>query len=376
MYPALAVLHAINRKGWIDREHGIDDEQNSESREDLSHLEILWIGSVGGMEEELVRRERIPFESVPSAGVHGVGIKALPGNLVKLQRGYGKARKILVDYRPDVLFFTGGYVAVPVALAGRKIPSLLFVPDIEPGLALKTIARFADKIAVSVEDSVKYFPRHDVKVTGYPVRSNITKWTKQESKEFFGLEDDLPVLLVFGGSKGAHSINEALWDNLFTLLPDMQIIHISGMHDWDKIQRKIAKENKKDDLLYRYHAYPYLHDEMGAAFAVADLVLSRAGASCLGEFPLFGLPAILVPYPYAWRYQQLNAEYLKDKGAAEIIDDASLNQKMVPVVKNILKDNNRLMKMRAAMKRLAKPEASSEIAKELYSLASPLVGKG
>ena len=132
---------------------------------------MLWIGGEGGMEADLVAREAIPFEAIPAAGVHGVGLRALPGNLWRLVRGTLAARRLVRQFQPDVMLFTGGYVAAPVAVASPGIPKLLYVPDIEPGMALKFLARFANRIAVSAEPSRSYFPRAEkVVVTGYPTR--------------------------------------------------------------------------------------------------------------------------------------------------------------------------------------------------------------
>ena len=155
-------------------------------------------------------------------------------------------------------------------------------------------------------------------MTGYPVRSDLSKWSKENALDRFGLDPNLPALLVFGGSRGAHSINMAVLNILKNLLETVQVIHISGKLDWDQVQN--AHEAIPASLKSRYHPHEYLH-EMGAAFAAADMVISRAGASTLGEYPLFGIPAILVPYPYAWRYQIQNAEYLKNHNAAVVIRD-------------------------------------------------------
>src|ERR1700690_567553 len=137
--------------------------------------ETLWIGGEGGMEAELVKRAAIPFETIPAAGLHGVGLRALPRNTITLLRGVKASMKILREFKPDVLFFTGGYVAGPMAFAGRKIPTLLYVPDIEPGLALKSLARFADVIAVPAPDSQKYFAKKVI-VSGYPLRADLATW--------------------------------------------------------------------------------------------------------------------------------------------------------------------------------------------------------
>ena len=220
VYPALAVLEQLK---------GISSNVSSSS------LELLWIGGEGGMEEELVKRAGVPFQAIPAAGLHGVGPRALPRNTITLMRGLKASMKILQEFQPDVLFFTGGYVAGPMALAGRNIPTLLYVPDIEPGLALKSLARFADRIAVTASDSQKYFSEKAI-VSGYPLRVELTAWDKPKACAALKLDDSLPVLLVFGGSKGARSINEAIVPQLPTLLEMAQVIYISGQLDWAAVQ--------------------------------------------------------------------------------------------------------------------------------------------
>ncbi|MCL4528718.1 MAG: undecaprenyldiphospho-muramoylpentapeptide beta-N-acetylglucosaminyltransferase [Chloroflexi bacterium] len=345
VYPALAVLHALKNK--------------------RSETETLWIGSEGGMEAELVKREGIAFDTIPSAGLHGVGLRALPRNVSQLSKGVLASRRILREFKPDVLFFTGGYVAGPMALAGRRIPTLLYVPDIEPGLALKSLARFADRIAVTAEDSQKYFSRKVI-VTGYPLRADLMSWTKQKARRTLKLDDDLPVLLVVGGSKGARSINQVIVPNLPTLLEMAQVVHISGQLDWEAVQ--IARDGLTSAQRTRYHAFPYLHEEMGAALASADLVVARAGASTLGEFPFFGLPAILIPYPYAWRYQKVNADFLAQRGAAVIIKDEFLKSELLPVVKDLIENPSKRRAMQIAMKSLARVHAANAIAGQLLEL--------
>ena len=266
---------------------------------------MLWVGSEGGMEAELVKRNQIPYAAIPAAGVHGVGWRMLPRNLWQLFRGVLASRRILRQFRPDLLLFTGGYVAVPMAVAGHAVPTLLYVPDIEPGLALKVLARFADRIAVTAESSKKYFRAGaPVTVTGYPIRPELARLERDAARQSLGLAPQGTVLLVMGGSKGARSINRALLAILPDLPVEIQVLHLTGQLDWDEVQG--ARAALPADVAARYHPLPYLHD-MGAALAAADLAVSRAGASTLGEFPLFGLPAILVPYPYAWRYQKVNA---------------------------------------------------------------------
>ncbi len=330
------------------------------------------------MEQDLVKRAGLTYEAIPAAGVHGVGLRALPRNLLQLARGYQKSRQILRSFQPDVLLFTGGYVAVPMALAGLKIPMALYVPDIEPGLALKTLARFADRILLTAQASCAFFSsKARTVVTGYPTRPDLQKWNLDAARQALGLRSDLPALLVFGGSSGARSINQALMANLPGLLQDMQVVHVTGIPGWAETQQKALQHQQQMDpaLFARYKAFPYLHEEMGAAFTAADLVLARAGASTLGEFPIFGLPAVLVPYPYAWRYQQVNAQYLADRGAAEILADSDLQSQILPTVRRLMSDVGQRQKMRQAMQSLAQPQAARSIGQALYRLVYAREGK-
>jgi UDP-N-acetylglucosamine--N-acetylmuramyl-(pentapeptide) pyrophosphoryl-undecaprenol N-acetylglucosamine transferase len=318
------------------------------------------------MEAELIARESVPYKSIPAAGVHGVGLATLPGNLVRSARGYFESRKILREFNPDVLLFTGGYVAVPMALAGIQKESLLYVPDIEPGLALKTIARFADHIALTAPESKAYFAGKSITVTGYPTRKDLFRWDRVKGRDFLGLTSGKPVLLVSGGSKGARSINLAVIAHLPALLNQVELIHISGNLDWEMVQS--AKEGLTAEQRAAYHAWPYLH-EMGAAQACADLAVSMAGASTLGEYPLFGIPSILVPYPYAWRYQKINADYLVQHGAAKMIVNDQLMDQLLPTVENLLAHPEELKRMKSAALSLAVPDAAENIASLVEQLA-------
>jgi UDP-N-acetylglucosamine--N-acetylmuramyl-(pentapeptide) pyrophosphoryl-undecaprenol N-acetylglucosamine transferase len=197
----------------------------------------------------------------------------------------------------------------------------------------------------------------------------LNRWTKVEARSFFAFQEQLPVLMVLGGSRGARSINQALVNALPELLKDLQVIHISGNLDWEMVEQ--FRGGLSTEQLSRYRPYPYLHDEIGAAMALADLVLTRAGASILGELPAFGLPAILVPYPYAWRYQRLNASYLVKRGAAVQLDESQLAGQIIPLVRELLGDKEKLATMSEAMRSLAKPEAATRIATILMNLASP-----
>ncbi|HET7010763.1 MAG TPA: undecaprenyldiphospho-muramoylpentapeptide beta-N-acetylglucosaminyltransferase [Anaerolineales bacterium] len=340
VYPALAIAAALGPKA-----------------------EILWLGGEG-METSLVPRAGIPFASIPAAGVHGVGWRALPGNVMELARGVAAAGAHIRRFRPDVMFLTGGYVGVPTALAGWTVPKVVYVPDIEPGLALRFMARSAKVVAVTAEPSRRFHPRAArVVVTGYPARPTLRPMDRSRARSELGLDPRSPVLLVTGGSQGARSINEAVWARLRQLLLLAQIVHLTGEADWPRASE--ARRTVPESLAARYHAYPYLHDEMARAYASADLVVSRAGASTLGELPLFGLPAILVPYPHAWRYQRVNADYLVERGAAVTLDDSRLETDLVQAVRSLLEDPEGLAAMSAAARRQAAPDAAERIAAEI-----------
>ena len=383
MYPALSVLQALQSR----TEQGSESNSSEQPGPDLAAqasvlntkepITVLWVGGIGGMEADLVKRTGVRYEAIPAGQVHGVSLRSLPANLWRLVCGFFAALRLLRNFRPDVSLFTGGYLAVPVAFAARILrqgKSLLYVPDIEPAWALKMLARFAHQVALTVDETRRFFPKHaNMVVTGYPLRLDLQKWNKAEARLVFALRDDLPVVLVLGGSKGAHSINQALQKALPAMLRQVQVLHISGNLDWSSVE---ANRNKLPvELQARYRAYPYLHKEMGAALRVADLVVSRAGASILGEYPVYGLPAILVPYPYAWRYQRVNAQYLVQLGAAVMIDDAALEENLLPQVQDLLADRERREGMRAALKSLARPEAANEIAGLIQNLASGAAAK-
>ncbi len=351
VYPALAVVEALVEKS-----------------------DILCIGGEGGMEVSLVGRTEISLKTIPAAGVHGVGLSALPKNILQLGQGIFAARKLVQEFKPDVILFTGGYVGIPVAIAGKGIPKVVYTPDIEPALALRGISRSADVITVSADESRPYYgKKKTVKVTGYPTREALHKIEKGRAREIMELKSARPVVLVFGGSRGARSINFALWRSLSSLLKFAEVIHITGELDWPQVERPKLGLGKAE--IARYHPFSYLHEKMIAALGAADLIVSRAGASTLGEYPILGVPSILIPYPNAWRYQKVNADYLAGHGAAVILPDIEIDDRLVPAIENLLSDPSKLSGMAAAAKELAMPEAARSIAVELERYAQGTVSK-
>lgn len=329
---------------------------------------ILWLGTAQGLEAELVPRAGLPFQAIRAAGVHGVGWRRLPGNVWALARGVLDCLSVVRTFRPDALLVTGGFLAVPAALAAwlHRVPVVIYLPDLEPGLALRVVGRIAARVAVTAEVSRRYFDPRRVVVTGYPLRPELAQSERAGAQQQLALDPALPTILVTGGSRGARSLNQAVLAALPDWLKDYQVIHLSGQLDWPEVERAAAALPPAQRA--RYHAFPFLH-EMGLALAAADVVVSRAGASVLGEYPHFGLPAVLVPYPYAWRYQRVNADYLAARGAAVRLDDETLPARLAATVRGLLNDEPRLAAMRAAARAAAQPDAAGRIAQVVTAVA-------
>jgi len=357
VYPALTVLEMLLRR-----------DEPIEGLPSLAPRDLLWIGSRGGMEEELVRRAGIEFVGLPAGGLRGMGLLVKARNGFLIVRSVGRARKLLAGFQPDVVLVTGGYACTAVTLAAwrERIPVAIYLPDVVPGQAIRFLSRFATRILVTSEASAPYFKREKVVITGYPVRPEIYTLDKGQARRDLGLGAEDRTLLVFGGSRGARSINRALVAGLRELLPVCQVVHVTGRLDADWVAG--STHSLPGELLERYHSYAYLHD-MPRALAAADLAVARAGAATLGEFPAAGLPAILVPYPYSGQHQLPNAEYLADSGAARILADEALERELVPSVLRLLHNEQALNSMREAARAMARPDAAQAIARQLWLVA-------
>jgi len=329
------------------------------------------MGSSDGPEGELVRRAGVPFCGITARAVHGLAFWRALLNLVPLIVGLGQAWRMVGEFQPSVCLVTGGYVSVPVALAAwmRRLPVLVYLPDIEPGQAVRFISHFAQRVAATAEDSRAYFPTPKVVVTGYPIRPELKRVDGAAARHVMDLVSDLPTLLVMGGSRGARSINRALTANLEVLLPECQIIHISGHLDAEWVGK--CGDALPRVLRTRYHHYAYLHSrELAQALGAADLVVARAGAATMGEFPAMGLASILVPYPHYWRYQKVNADYLVRHDAAIQLEDERLDVDLAPTVRRLLAAEEERRRMGERARALARPDAARRIANELLQLSS------
>ncbi len=308
----------------------------------------------------------VEFRAIPAGRLRGQNPLSAVGGALLLSRGVLAARRVLREWRPDALLVSGGYVAAPALIAAWTlgIPSMIYLPDIVPGAAVKHLSRFAGKVAVTTRETLSFFPEKGV-VTGYPVRAEFYDLRQDEAREALGLDAEATTVVVFGGSQGARSINMTVINILPELLQRAQVIHATGSRDVNVVQK--AREQLPQALRERYHVHAYL-DDMPKALVAADLAICRAGASTLGELPAAGLPAILVPYPYAGAHQRLNAEYLARYNAALVIEDRDLGVGLLPMLTKLLDDPERLAQMKVEAQKLARPGAAARIVRELWQL--------
>jgi UDP-N-acetylglucosamine--N-acetylmuramyl-(pentapeptide) pyrophosphoryl-undecaprenol N-acetylglucosamine transferase len=354
VYPALTVATALRR---------LVNES----------LELLYIGVAGKMDAELVAREDIPFAAITARPLRVGSLTGTARGGLALVSGVSQAATILRRFNPDVVFATGGYGSVGVGLAARlqKRPLLLFLPDVEPGLAVKALTRVATRIAVTNEPALAAMPPAKTEITGYPVRAEFFEGNRDEARHRLGLDPALPVLLVSGASSGASRINQAVIGWAASFLQGGQIIHICGANDDRWLQRE--REKMPAEARGRYHLYPYLH-EMAFALRAADIAVMRSGASTLGELPATGLPAILVPGEYEGWDQSPNARYLADKGAAVMLPQSQMESHLQKTTLELLADQGRRDRMKDALGMLARPDAASRLAGIVTQMASSPAG--
>ena len=353
MYPILAVVKQL------ESEKG-------------SSLEVCYVGNPSGIEATLATKAGLSFQGISTARLRGSAPWALPFRFAKLARGTTQSMRVIDRFAPQAILATGGYVCAPLIFAAwiRSVPSLMYLPDLAPGLAIRGLARFVTRIAVSFPQSKSFFGPGKAVLTGYPVRGVLFKVDKLASRQRLGLEEGERTLLIFGGSQGAHSINVAVSEVLIELLELCQVVHISGKADepWLRAQ----KDDLTQALAQRYNVHAYLHEEMIDALAAADLVVARAGAATTAEFPALGLPSILIPYPYAGQHQESNADYMVERGAAVKVDDAALRKGvLLGTVTELLEDEQKLASLSDGARRLAQPKAAQRIAQLLEEIARP-----
>ncbi len=329
--------------------------------------EILYIGVTGGMEEDIVPKAGLPFKGIVAAGLERkISLKNLKV-CWQAWRGLHEAGRVLRKWQPAVVIGTGGYVCGPVVLAAARqgIPTLIHEQNALPGLTNRILARFCRLIAVTFADSIPYFPRGArVRLTGLPVRPEILQGDRQAALKKMGLKEERFTVFSFGGSRGSQTINRAMvaMIKVFQDNPRLQILHAAGRAGYDDFRARCRREGIDLAAVSNVIIMPYIYNVQDA-LAVADLVISRAGAATLAELTALGRPAILVPYPYAAEnHQEYNARALAQQGAAQVILDRELTgELLIKKVTGLLDNPGRLAAMSAACLALGRPRALEDI---------------
>jgi UDP-N-acetylglucosamine--N-acetylmuramyl-(pentapeptide) pyrophosphoryl-undecaprenol N-acetylglucosamine transferase len=345
VFPAIAIADALKR---IDQ-----------------RTEILFVGAKGKLEMEKVPAAGYRIEGLDIAGIQRRMTTKNISFPMKLMRSLSKSRRIVKSFMPDAAVGVGGYASGPVLFiaARRGVPTVLQEQNSYAGKTNKWLSRRARKICVAYDNMERYFPADRIVNTGNPVRSSLANITvnRQEALLSFRLSAERKTLLVLGGSLGARTINESISGGLQALLDaGHQVIWQCG-----RFYLKEFETLARHDVVI--HAFI---EDMGKAYAAADVVVARAGALTISELCLVGKPAILVPSPHvAEDHQRKNAMALVEKGAAEMILDSEARQRLVPAVLSLMNNDSRQATLSQGIRALAKPNAADDIAREIMALA-------
>lgn len=326
-----------------------------------SRAEVLFVGTRRGIEYRLLPQLELPLEIIDMVGMIGRGRRGKLELVPKLIRSLFQAQRILRQFKPDLVVGFGGYVSVPVLMAAKilHIPYLIHEQNAIPGLSNKLLARGAALICVSYADTLNYFQRDKVRLTGNPLRQGLDR-----------IEEELPEpgqILVFGGSRGARAINEAMVASLPELLswPEPpQIIHQTGEEDYRQVKQAYkAAGYRNADIV------PFI-ENMAAAYAQSSLIVCRAGATSLAELTVCGRPAILIPFPYAaGDHQNANARALERAGAAVVLQQKDLSGfRLATELRVLLADRGQLQLMAQRGRSIARPDAAAKILAECQKL--------
>jgi UDP-N-acetylglucosamine--N-acetylmuramyl-(pentapeptide) pyrophosphoryl-undecaprenol N-acetylglucosamine transferase len=348
LYPGIAVAQRLMRRG---------------------DCEVLFVGSRRGIESRVLEPFGFRYRGIESRALPRRLSLGLLGALASYAAGFLASLVLCLRFRPDVVVGTGAYASAPVVLAGKfcRRPCVLLEQNSVPGRTNRLLARIADEVHLSFAESRRYFQRKDnLKLTGNPVREGIVRRDRVPVAERYGLALEKSTLLVFGGSRGARRLNQAVVDALPLLerVRKLQIIIQTGQDDYAWVKAELEKSR------IRAVVAPFLSD-IAEAYCLADLVLCRAGATTLAEITACGLPAVLVPYPHAADDHQLrNAEKLVAVGAAELVLDEELTGKrLARVVRRLVMNEHQLRRMAVRSRMVARPSAAERVASSIERLA-------
>ncbi len=345
IYPALAIANEIKRK-------------------DLSS-EILYVGTEKGLEAELVPKEGFKFKTIRVKGMPRKINKESFIALMELLHGLNDAKKIIKEFKPDVVIGTGGYVCGPVVYMAKKmnIPALIHEQNAFPGITNKILSRYVDKVAVTFDEAKKYFKYPDRVVnTGNPIRKEILEIDKEKAYKALDIDKDIPFILSFGGSGGQKKLNDAMYYFIkeATEKEDVQIIHVTGKRFYDEFMSQLKKDNI--DLNKNIRIFPYFY-QIPEAVNIASLVITSSGAITLAEISAVGVPSILIPKSYtAENHQEYNARAFENKGASILVLEKDIKEDVLSgIIYSVVKDKKRLVQMASHSKELGKTDASERI---------------
>jgi UDP-N-acetylglucosamine--N-acetylmuramyl-(pentapeptide) pyrophosphoryl-undecaprenol N-acetylglucosamine transferase len=335
-------------------------------------VELDYVGGARGFERRLVAshpmRRELPYHELMVRSLRSAGLSVHTAlDPIRLAGSVPQAWRLLGRLRPEALFTTGGYLALPLVLAARArgIPTLVWEGNVLPGRATRAIGRYATRVAVSFPPTLGAFPGNSF-VSGTPIRS-FAGIGREAARHAFGVGPDERLLLVFGGSQAVTRLNAAVTEALPRLLPDWHVLHLAG--EAGMADAGAARQRLPAELRSRYAPEPFLTDRMADALVAADLVVGRAGSSTCAELTAVGVASVLVPYPFAGAHQRYNAAYLADEGAAVLVADEELTADRLVAEAGDLRDDATREAMAAAARRLGRPDAARSLADELVAMA-------
>ena len=285
--------------------------------------EIYYIGSYDGIEKKLIEELGIPYYGISSGKLRRYFDWKNFSDPFRVLKGFSQAKKLLKQIQPDVVFSKGGFVTVPVALAAKKshIPTIIHESDMTPGLANKLAIPAATKVCCNFPETVKYLPEGKAVLTGSPIRRELLSGNKLAALKFCNFTADKPVLMIIGGSLGSVAVNTAIRNILPQLLKTFQVIHLCGQGNLD--ESFIGKQG--------YVQYEYIKQELADLFALADVVVSRAGANAICELLALRKPNLLIPLPAAASRgdQLLNADSFKRQGFSKVLQEEEITDQLL-----------------------------------------------
>ncbi|MBX6376929.1 MAG: undecaprenyldiphospho-muramoylpentapeptide beta-N-acetylglucosaminyltransferase [Clostridia bacterium] len=333
---------------------------------------VLYVGTPDGMEARLAVQAGLPFAAVEAGGLVGKRPREAWRGLRRVVRGVVQAMGLVRAFRPDAVLGTGGYAAVPVAVAAilQRVPVVLQEQNAVPGVANRLLARRADLILVAYEEARRAFPRPDrVLVTGNPVRPEVLAADRDEARRRLGLAPEDRLVLIFMGSRGSATVNRCVVEALPLLISSAAVLFATGRDHFGAVRHQFDQLRISLENIGKLWLVPYL-DDMASALAAADLVVCRAGAVTLAEVTARGLPAVLIPSPHVTHGHQLaNAHALAAAGAATVLREEGLTGAVLAAaVRHLLADEQALTTMAANSRAMGRPEALDAVVDAIFSL--------